>query len=402
MSAFIPASSRILRFLFIALALAMAAPAGGGFVGIAHAQQAGERSGGGILRFLFQRRDRQDRVAPQATPRREPAPVRRSQSTTPSPPPAPKVEKAEDAKRVLVVGDFMASGLADGLAEAFAEEQDVIVVDSANGSSGLVRDDHYDWPGNIGSVLESESPDIVVVMIGSNDRQQMLVDGNREQPLSEAWLKEYERRATALAKVIRDKSLPLIWVGNLPFRPGAMSSDMIAFNDVYRRIVTDAGGEYVDVWEGFVDETGAFVANGPDMNGQPAQLRASDGINVTRQGRRKIAFYVEKPLDRLLDIDPQEPGAIGIGPDMLNGIVPLDGEPVEIDRTLPIAIEDLGGGSSGLLGAVTTPTSGKAKTAAERLTHDGIAPEARPGRADDFVVGRPPQPSPETTTAVTP
>src|SRR5690606_26497786 len=128
------------------------------------------------------------------------------------------------------------------------------------------------WPGNIGTLIDEEKPNAVVVMIGSNDRQQMRVDGNREQPRSEAWLKEYEHRATALIKAVRDKNLPLIWVGNLPFRPSATSSDMLAFNDIYRRLVTDAGGEYVDVWDGFVDESGAFATNGPDMNGQPAQL----------------------------------------------------------------------------------------------------------------------------------
>src|SRR5690606_23601856 len=169
------------------------------------------------------------------------------------------VEKAEDAKKVLVVGDFLASGLADGLTAAFAENPDVRVVERANGSSGLVRDDHYDWPGNIDAVIEEEKPAVVVVMIGSNDRQQLRVEGTREEPRSEAWTQEYERRVTALAKAVRDKGLPLVWIGNLPFKSGAMSSDMIAFNDIYRRIVTDVGGEFVDVWDGFVDEKGEFV-----------------------------------------------------------------------------------------------------------------------------------------------
>jgi hypothetical protein len=30
------------------------------------------------------------------------------------------------------------------------------------------------------------------------------------------------------------------------------------------------------------------------------RLRGSDGINVTRAGQRKIAFYIEKPARRLL------------------------------------------------------------------------------------------------------
>lgn len=403
-----PASllSHLARLFCVALALVLCMPPGTGAVGVAHAQQAGERqSGGGILRFLFQRQEpqRRDRVVapPSETPRRAATTVRRSQPGPAAAPAAPAIEKAEDASRVLVVGDFLAGGLAEGLAAAYEQNADVLVVNRSNGSSGLVRDDHYDWPANIGAVIEAENPAVVVVMIGSNDRQQMRVEGNREQPRSDAWTAEYERRVTALAKAARDRDLPLVWVGNLPFRPGAMSSDMIAFNDIYRRIVTDAGGEFVDVWDGFVDENGAFAANGPDMNGQPAQLRASDGINVTRQGRRKIAFYVEKPLARLLETGADTPGLVRLDPD---GELP-GGEspgviPAVIDRTAPVAIDDLGlDTAAGLLGASLTRPDGEARTSAERLAREGVAPAAAPGRADDFSFRRP---VPTGTTTLTP
>jgi hypothetical protein len=220
----------------------------------------------------------------------------------------------------------------------------------------------------------------------------MRVGDAREQPRSDAWTAEYERRAAALVKAVRDRDLPLLWVGNLPFKSSAMSSDMIAFNDIYRRIVTDAGGEFIDVWDGFVDEAGNFVANGPDMNGQPAQLRADDGINVTRAGRRKVAFYVEKPLARL-------PGLGGAGipasPDLEPGIQPgPGGVPAEIDRTPPLAIDDLGAeAGSGLLGASFARPEGESRA------RDGITPEPKPGRADDFM---PRRPATETTGAVSP
>lgn len=386
------------------LVLSLALPAVPAIVATtAHAQE--RSSGGGLLRFLFPRSEpqKQERITPPAP--RQAAPARRT-PRPPAVPVTPTVEKAENAQRVLVVGDFMASGLAEGLTAAFAAEIKVVILDRANGSSGLVRDDYYNWPQNIASVIEAEKPSVVVVMIGSNDRQQMLVAGTRETPRSEAWTAEYERRATALAKAVRDKSLPLVWVGNLPFRPGGMSSDMIAFNDMFRRIVTDAGGEFVDVWDGFVDETGAFAADGPDMNGQPAQLRASDGINVTRQGRRKLAFYIEKPLNRLLDLTQDAPGLARIDPEEMIGPhadQPGDTRPAEIVRTVPIAIDDLGGDGSGLLGAsFTHPAAREPRSPAERLIRDGIAPTPTPGRADDFSMRRPAATSPETTTSTTP
>lgn len=402
-----------LRLLCVALTLALLVPASTGTLSVAHAQEAGERqSGGGILRFLFSRRDREpprrDRVVapPPETQRRAAPTVRRSQPA-PAVPAAPAIEKAEDASRVLVVGDFLAGGLAEGLSTAYEKNADVVVVNRTNGSSGLVRDDYYDWPGNIGAVIEEEKSDAVVVMIGSNDRQQMRVDGNRESPRSEAWTAEYERRATALIKAVRDRDLPLIWVGNLPFRPGAMSSDMLAFNDIYRRLVTDAGGEYVDVWDGFVDENGAFATNGPDMNGQPAQLRSSDGINVTRDGRRKIAFYAEKPLNRLFETGSATPGTPGLDADgLLGGPSPDGSAPAVIDRTAPVALDDLGTGDGGpLLGASFSPPGGEARTPAERLSREGVAPAATPGRADDFDIRRPAaaaEPDRQSTTAITP
>jgi hypothetical protein len=393
------------RVACAALALAVMLPSSmGGSLGPspAHAQEAGERRGGGILRFLFPRNERQDRAAPPAAsaPDRAARPAQR-RTAAPAPPPVPVVEKADDAARILVIGDFLAGGLADGLDVAYAENPGVVVLGRSNGSSGLVRDDYYDWPGNIASVIEAEKPAAVVVMIGSNDRQQMRVGDTREPPRSDAWTAEYERRATALVKAIRDRNLPLLWVGNLPFKSSAMSSDMIAFNDIYRRIVTDAGGEFIDVWDGFVDEGGNFVANGPDMNGQPAQLRADDGINVTRAGRRKIAFYVEKPLARLLGLGGAgAPASLAPEP----GLLPdAGGAPADIDRTPPLAIDDLGAeAGSGLLGASFTRPEGEAESAAEKLARDGLAPDPKPGRADDFLPRRPAADAPETTGAVSP
>ncbi|TIM80838.1 MAG: DUF459 domain-containing protein, partial [Mesorhizobium sp.] len=60
------------------------------------------------------------------------------------------------------------------------------------------------------------------------------------------------------------------------------------------------GGEFVDIWDGFVDEEGAFVTSGPDINGQPVRLRTDDGIRVSKAGKRKLAFYAEKPLLKIL------------------------------------------------------------------------------------------------------
>src|SRR5690606_20335966 len=162
------------------------------------------------LRDLFAPR-KERRLEPQVdVPARRKARTKIRKTTRPSEPrqpvvaETPEVEKLPDARIVLVVGDFLSGGLAEGLADVYAENPRIRIVDRSNGSSGFVRDDFYDWPKEIGPLIEAEKPAAIVVMLGSNDRQQMRVGDTREAPRSESWTKEYERRTEAFAKVISE------------------------------------------------------------------------------------------------------------------------------------------------------------------------------------------------------
>jgi hypothetical protein len=339
-------------------------------------------------------------------PRKKVIKARPKRSSEPAEPEVATVEKLENARVVLVVGDFLGSGLAEGLMTAYAETPGIKVVDRTSGSSGFVRNDYFNWPAEITSIVEAEKPAAVVVMIGSNDRQQMRAGTTREEKLTVAWSREYEARATVFAAFVREKNIPLIWVGMPAFKSSSMTSDMLAFNDIYRRVAENAKGEFVDIWDGFVDENGAFVMSGPDINGQPVKLRSSDGINMTKAGKRKLAFYAEKPLSKIFG-DAKAPAVGVLAPQNLPNIAIDPGVIANVDRTVPVSLTDpdLDGGSE-LMGVTMTPKE-KAQTPGERLTIEGIAPEAAPGRADDFsgrktlpAVASPILPADETTTAI--
>ena len=321
-----------------------------------------------------------------AKPRKKIAKARPKRSSEPGgliEPQIAIVEKADDARIVLVVGDFLASGLAEGLTVAYAESPAVRVSDRTRGSSGFARMDFFDWPGEIGAMIDAEKPAAVVMMVGSNDRQQMRIGATKEEKRTELWTKEYEVRATAFATAVRDKSIPLIWVGMPAFKSSNMTSDMLAFNDIYRRVAENVKGEFVDVWDGFVDESGAFVMSGPDVNGQPVKLRSNDGINFTKAGKRKLAFYAEKPLAKILG-NAVSPNIGALGPQDLPDAALAPGAARALDRTAPMSFTDpeLDGGTE-LLGLKTAPKEAPS-TPVERLTIQGIATDASPGRADDF------------------
>lgn len=295
------------------------------------------------------------------------------------------VEKSPTAKSVLVVGDFMAASLAKGLTNAMAENPEVRVVDASNGSSGLVRDDHYDWPAAIGPLIDAQKPALVAVMLGSNERQPIEAPGGALPLHSEEWGAEYDRRAKRLAEIVASKKIPLVWVGMPSFKSDRMNDDMPFLNDIYRQTSLGAGGDFVDVWEGFVDAGGAFAATGPDIDGQTARLRNSDGITMTKAGAEKLAFFAEKPILRILGV-----GAAGSLPISLS----LDGQTKPGEPAAGVAnatsapataLNDpsLDGGGELLTAGPGKPAS-KDLSPREKLVISGIPSEAAAGRADDF------------------
>jgi hypothetical protein len=387
------------RFVSLLLVLALCLP-----VTLADAPPAIAQDGlagtgiGKIFRKLRERFRQPNRRVIRKSRRKTGRKTTRRQSPTASSATEPEVaiaEKLGNARTILVVGDFLASGTAEGLERAFQASPGVRVVDRASGSSGFVRSDFYNWPAEIGPIIDEEKPAVAVVMLGSNDRQSLYIVDRNEPVRSDAWLKEYESRVTALANAIRAKRVPLIWVGMPSFKFAKMSADMLALNDVYRSVTERSGGIFVDIWDGFVNENNEFVRSGPDINGQTVRLRSSDGINMTAAGKRKIAFYAEKPLRKLLG--PAAAPDIGVlGPQGLDA-VSLDpsGEGARPGRTVPIALTDpaLDGGIE-LLGGGSQQPKRSTRLPGEKLAVEGIAPEPLPGRADNFSTRREPDEPP--------
>lgn len=396
-----PARIRVIVFRLPILILAvvvLATGIAGTFHTPALAQEQPQNRGWSLRDLFFPRRS--ERIEPPLDIGKAKPKVKKK-PRAPVEPAVPIVEKAPDSRVILVIGDFMASGLAEGLDAAFAANPAIRIVERANGSSGFVRDDVYNWPEQVKSLIETEKPAAVVVMLGSNDRQQMRVNDVREQPRSENWTKEYERRTEAFGEALASTKVPYLWVGMPAFKAPKMTSDMLAFNDIYHSAAEKNGGEFVDVWDGFVDENGAFVSTGPDMNGQAVRLRSDDGINVSKAGKRKLAFYTEKPLAKILGL--AAPGSVVTAAAPAGAPVEapsLPAAPIVVDRTVPMLLNDpaLDGGTE-LLGAAATPKANP-DLPGEKLILEGKAPEASPGRADDF--SWPPKAQPPATAAATP
>lgn len=400
----------------------------------------------------------------------DPRPVQRPADYSRAP--APKKSETVPEKTILVLGDSMADWLAYGLEDAFSDAPEIGVARKHRTVSGLIRYQPKgapaDWPAAAREILATEHPSFVVIMLGLNDRMEIrepVVEkpdaktsdakrdpgkekkqgagatsgGSRERGdipppddeaandepppsiiaqergggvhefRSEKWIELYGKKIAEMIGVAKAKGVPVLWVGLPAVRGARSTADMLFLDALYRDQASRAGITYVDVWDGFVDEGGRFLNQGPDFEGQIRRLRSPDGVYFTKAGARKLAHFAEREIRRLL-ATRIAPVALPSEPATLDGAArpggpaprPIAGPIVPLVASTVGAVELLGGTGS-------RPAGVDALAARTLVKGEPLSPPA--GRADDFAwprrdVGAEPAPAsaslPESEPAVRP
>lgn len=293
-----------------------------------------------------------------------------------APPPEKRNTVAE--RHILVIGDAMADWLAYGLEGVYADQPDMGVIRKHKTVSGLIKyqpkGDPADWTAAAKGILATEKADVIVVMLGLDDRvairepaveksdnklgDKKVAPGDKKdapgdkkdakakpdgkpssgKPAAKSdgatsatdpelspddaadnsdarsarlpnglyefrekrWAELYRDKIEELIGVLKSKGAPVLWVGLPAVRGPKAIADMAFLNTLYRDAAGRAGIAYVDVWDGFVDEAGRFMQQGPDFEGQIRRLRSNDGVYFTRAGALKLAHYAEREINRLL------------------------------------------------------------------------------------------------------
>jgi len=359
-----------------------------------------------------------------------------------------------DLSTVMVMGDAMADWLAYGLETAFADSPEMAVLRRHRTGSSLIyaptlRNHNFDWAANAREVLSKDNASFVVMMIGLSDRDPIreprqqpaqqknatpekpaATDPNKpaadEKPAgedkadnaaakddqdddagnaaperarggfnvyefrSDRWVELYTKRIDEVIAALKSRGVPVLWVGLPPIRGTRSMSDMQFLNDLYKSRAEKAGITYVDVWDGFVDESGRFAQMGPDFEGQTRRLRSADGVYFTAAGARKLAHYVEKEIRRLMTpsgpiaipipVEPATPdanNAPGTAPD--NSVArPLAGPVIPLN-----ASGDNGSDADNLVGGDAAQQK-LTDAVAAKVLNQGDALPVPAGRADDF------------------
>jgi hypothetical protein len=358
-----------------------------------------------------------------------------------APPPRKAKEGAPPAITILVMGDGMADWLGYGLESAFSESPDVGIVRENKRRSGLIqyeRKSDVDWWHHAREYIAKNRADYVVMMLGINDRESIrerdvlakarqeaeekkkqaeealqralenapggagagesgqAENADRKKTAEEKpkkrkssnatfefrgnrWEKVYVRRIDRTIAALKSKGVPVFWVGLPAVRGTRSTADVVYLNDLYRARAERAGIVYVDVWDGFVKESGRYSSFGPDLEGQTRRLRSSDGVFFTKHGARKLAHYVERAIRRFM-INRNVPVALPTGP-----LGPLPGgepgaRPVA-GPVVPLTVPPVSN-------AVLAGAPGRHRVHGDTIARDALVRgeplDGPAGRADDF------------------
>ena len=200
---------------------------------------------------------------------------------------APRTPDAEQPLVMYVGGDSISRDLGEGLARV--SPADLVRVDlDPRPATGLSRPDFFDWAQHLAGVLTESLPDVIVVLFGANDFQNVEHEGEVLDRFGDEWLDLYRERVDRIMTLLSQPEVQTIWVGQPPVREPRLSGGLERLNTVYAEVAAlYPQVTYVDTWMLFSDDESGYV---DEIDG--VRLRREDGVHLTVDGGNRLAESV--------------------------------------------------------------------------------------------------------------
>jgi hypothetical protein len=177
-------------------------------------------------------------------------------------------------------------------------------------STGLSRPDYFNWPEHlVKDVVPGSDPDVIFYQVGSNDAQNIPLDGGGVALGTPEWEAEYRDRVGKTMDLLRspDNDRLVIWVGTPIMGPnsGVRAQDVI--NHIYwSEAQKRPWVRYFDTWAFFTDPAGNYAAALPSADGSQHTMRQGDNIHLSSSGSDRLAWAVWNKLGTLVDLNQSQ------------------------------------------------------------------------------------------------
>lgn len=215
------------------------------------------------------------------------------------------IKKISPPYKALIVGDsFMAGSLGMEIQRSLSLYKDFTVIKEAKSSTGLSRPDYYDWNEKIKELISLNKPNIVIIMFGANDAQNIpMQDNNGFIYGTNLWDKEYGKRVYSFLKILKENNIFVVWIGNPIARDIGYSNRMSHLNSLYKKETTKFfNSEFLETWDMLSDSNGQYTDYLIDTNNQTRLAREPDGIHVNSFGGKIVADSIVKQLSNYFEM----------------------------------------------------------------------------------------------------
>jgi hypothetical protein len=222
---------------------------------------------------------------------------------------APPVEPPipEAPRTVLLVGDSLAATGFGALLERRLDEHPLVKCHRRGKSaSGLARPDFFDWMAEAKRQVDARDPDLVVVILGGNDGQDLTTrkgTGKRARWDTPGWAPEYRARVDAFLAALAAEGREILWLGLPTMGQRGLERKLERIRAVQLEAVIAAGATHLDTRELLVDEQGEALRE-VAVGRRRHPLREEDGVHFTMAGSEHFAALVYPRVLNALGVSP--------------------------------------------------------------------------------------------------
>ncbi len=206
------------------------------------------------------------------------------------------------ATRVWIVGDSIVRETSFALRKTL-ESANVPVETFISLGSGLTRPDLFDWHAKLREIVTNSRPELVVVMMGASDIQDMNENGRLLTRGAPAWDAEYARRLDVALEILLGGGVrQVFWVGLPDMRDPALNQFAHDLNRIVQtRVTARSSARFFASASLLSKQPGQFSAYLPGPDGMPILARSTDGKHLSLQGGAMLAQAVWTEIKPLLE-----------------------------------------------------------------------------------------------------
>lgn len=221
----------------------------------------------------------------------------------------PKIRKPtpDNPLKLWVGGDSISYEPGVAMSNFSGKTKLFTVTQDARASTGLARDDYFNWPQHLYRDVVPGAPDVVMIMFGGNDAQGILQNGGKGGLLygTPEWQAEYTKRVGDTMDLLKSKNNDrlVIWMGMPPVSATSGVKNVEMLDNIYwSEAQKRPWVKYFDSAPFFSGTDGQFAKTLASADGSEHVMRANDGVHFSLTGGMRMGWAVYAKLGSLVDV----------------------------------------------------------------------------------------------------